>query len=301
MNPSDTIRQPLDHWWDVTDPTSEVLGGIADRFKLHRTSVQDCLDPEQFPKIEKVGETVFMIVRCHDIEAPPDAEEVLTLTRKIAFFLNKDFLITIHRGDQPFINDIRSNVDKEQTPHDIMVKMIKKSVESFNPYLEKIETEIEKLERELMGRSPNTTELISLYRLRARLSVIKRQAWHTLGVLKEFVTVHSPAPSPWLTDMRESAEGLWQYCDELMEDVQNLLGLHIALSSHRTNEIMRFLTVVSLFFLPLTFIVGIYGMNFKVMPELDWKYGYYFSLALMFFVSYAIYRKVKEKGWLDRD
>ncbi len=263
--------------------------------------MQDCLDPEHFPKIEKVGSTLFMIVRCLDYEAPPDADDLLSLTRKIAFFLGKDFLITIHRGDQPFLKEARANVTPEQTPHEIMVRLMKKSVESYNSYLEKSEQEIERLEKELLGRSPSGTELIALYSLRSRLSIVKRQAWHTLGVLKEFITIHCTEQSPWLTDLRESAEGLWQYTDELMEDVQNLLGLHIALSGHRTNEVMRFLTVVSLFFLPLTFIVGVYGMNFEIMPELTWRYGYYLCWLAMICVSGFIFYKVKTKGWLDRE
>lgn len=301
MTGNDKIRQPIAHWWDITDPTPEVLGGIADRFQLHRTSVQDCLDPEHFPKIEKVGDTLFMIVRCLDHGAPAGADDLLTLTRKIACFMSKDFLITIHRGDQPFLEEARKNVTSDQTPHEILVRLMKKAVESYNPFLEKSETEIERLERDMLGRRPTGSELISLYQIRSRLSVIKRQAWHTLGVLKEFITVHSPQHTPWLTDLRESAEGLWQYCDELMEDVQNLLNLHIALSGHRTNETIRFLTVVSLFFLPLTFIAGVYGMNFNVMPELAWEYGYYFCLGLMLFVSLTIYLLMKRKGWLERD
>ncbi len=301
MNNQDNVVQPVPHWWDITDPTPEVLGGIADRFNLHRTSVQDCLDPEHFPKIEKVGDTVFMIARCFDTLASAEADDLLGLTRKVAFFLGKDFLITVHRGDQPFIIQSRQRVEASQGPHEIMVRLMKQATESFNPYLERLEQQVERLERELVTRPPRRDELIALYGLRTRISVIKRQALHTLGVIREFITVHSPAPSPWLTDLKETAEGLWQYCDELMEDVQNLLALHLSLSSHRTNETMRFLTVVSLFFMPLTFIVGIYGMNFDLMPELNWRYGYAACWAFMLAVSFYIYWKVRSKGWLERE
>jgi magnesium transporter len=75
----------------------------------------------------------------------------------------------------------------------------------------------------------------------------------------------------------------------------------LALSSHRTNEIMRFLTVVSLFFFPLTFIVGVYGMNFRFMPELEWRYGYALVWFVMLTVSILIYWKVRTKGWLTRE
>lgn len=301
MIKADNLLHPNKHWWDLTDPTPEVLGGIADRFGLHRTSVQDCLDPEHFPKIEKVNDTLFMIVRCFDAHAPADADDLLSLTRKVAFFLGKDFLITVHRGDQPFLEEARRRVDESQSPHEITVRLMKRATESFIPYLERLEQSTETLERELVSSPPQRAELLALYDLRSRLSVVKRQAMHTMVVIKEFSTVHSPGPSPWLTDLRESAEGLWQYCDELMEDVQNLLSLHLSLSSHRTNEVMRFLTVVSLFFLPLTFIVGIYGMNFEFMPELKWRYGYLSSWGLMAAVCGFIYYKVRSKGWLDRE
>lgn len=298
---ADNLLHPTQQWWDLADPTPEVLGGIADRFGLHRTSVQDCLDPEHFPKIEKVNDVVFIIIRCFDAHAPADADDLLSLTRKIAIFLGKDFLITIHRGDQPLLVELRAKAEASQTPHELTIRLMKKATESFIPYLERLEQQMENLERELVTRPPQRDELLTLYGLRSRLSVVKRQAMHTLVVIKEFSTIHSPGPSPWLTDLRESAEGLWQYCDELMEDVQNLLSLHLSLSSHRTNEVMRFLTVVSLFFLPLTFIVGIYGMNFEFMPELHWKYGYLSSWLLMVAVSVFIYWKVRKKGWLDRE
>lgn len=301
MIEADNLLHPTSQWWDLSDPTPEVLGAIADRFGLHRTSVQDCLDPEHFPKIEKTGDTLFMIVRCFDVHAPADADELLSLTRKVAIFLGKDFLITVHRGDQPFLEDARNKVDEGQTPHEITVRLVKKATESFIPYLERLEQSMESLEKELVTRPPHRNELVALYSLRSRLSVVKRQAMHTLVVIKEFSTIHSPGPSPWLTDLRESAEGLWQYCDELMEDVQNLLSLHLSLSGHRTNEVMRFLTVVSLFFLPLTFIVGVYGMNFDFMPELHWRYGYAASWLVMAAVCIFIYLKVRSKGWLDRE
>ena len=284
----DHLVHPLPHWWDLSDPTPEVLRGIADRFGLHQSSVQDCLDPEHFPKIERVGDTLFMIIRCFDSAAPSDADDLLGLTRKIAFFLTKDNLITIHRADQPFIKEIRERVQANQTPFEITVRLMKKSVESFIPYLEKLEQQIEVLERELMVRSQQG-ELLALYGLRAKLNVVKRLSMHANG------------PSPWLTDLRESSEELWRYCDELMDDVQNLLALHLALSSHRTNEIMRFLTVVSLFFFPLTFIVGVYGMNFKFMPELEWRFGYPAVWVVMIVVSILIYWKVRAKGWLTRE
>jgi magnesium transporter len=86
--------------------------------------------------------------------------------------------------------------------------------------------------------------------------------------------------------------------DQINEQINNLLSLYLSISAQRTNEVIRVLTIFSVFFMPLTFIVGIYGMNFKVMPEIDWQYGYAYAIVLMVAVTIAIYSWFKRKGWL---
>ncbi|HEX5962233.1 MAG TPA: CorA family divalent cation transporter, partial [Gemmatimonadales bacterium] len=94
------------------------------------------------------------------------------------------------------------------------------------------------------------------------------------------------------------AESMYSYAEELVEDVNNLLSIQLALASHRTNEVVRVLTVFSVFFLPLTFIVGIYGMNFEFMPELRKHWGYPAVLAGMGLVTLIIYLWFRRRGWL---
>lgn len=86
--------------------------------------------------------------------------------------------------------------------------------------------------------------------------------------------------------------------DQLNEDINNLLSLYLSISGQKTNEVIRVLTIFSVFFMPLTFIVGIYGMNFEHMPELHWEYGYVFSIFLMILVTVLIYLWFKRKEWL---
>ena len=100
-----------------------------------------------------------------------------------------------------------------------------------------------------------------------RVSLMRRMLSHTLDVIQKLVPGSEPT-APLFQDLRENAESMHFYADELLEDVNNLLSIQLALASHRTNEVVRVLTVFSVFFLPLTFIVGVYGMNFEFMPEL---------------------------------
>jgi magnesium transporter len=106
--------------------------------------------------------------------------------------------------------------------------------------------------------------------------------------------------SALLRDVQENAESYHFYADELLDDANTLLSVELALASHRTSEVMRVLTVFSVFFLPLTFIVGVYGMNFEFMPELRHRWGYPAVLAGMAVVTLAIYRWFRHRGWLRR-
>jgi magnesium transporter len=135
--------------------------------------------------------------------------------------------------------------------------------------------------------------------LKRRVNLMKRLLWQTMGV------IHKMKPpfernAPLFQDASENAESYHFYADELLEEVNNLLSIHLSMASHKTNEVMRVLTVFSAFFLPLTFIVGVYGMNFEHMPELKSKYGYLAVMLVMLGVSTTIFIWFRRRGWLRR-
>jgi magnesium transporter len=133
--------------------------------------------------------------------------------------------------------------------------------------------------------------------LRRRITLVKRMLWHTLNATVRMTPLGSPS-APLFQDVRENAESMHAYADELLEDANNLLHIHLGLASQRTNRIVRVLTVFSVFFLPLTFIVGIYGMNFRYMPELEHRSGYPAVWGVMVVVTIAIYLWFRRRGWL---
>jgi magnesium transporter len=301
-----------DFWIDETITTPEHLQQLADQHQLHQAFVQDCLDPEHYPKLEIIDGTLFLIIRYFDEQSDPNANELLKLTRKMAFFYRDDLLITVHRGPASFIQPIRDTWSPDRStkniPQAYMTKLIKKCLDSYLPLLLKIENNLIEIEKDLFLRHFRSNSLLLLHSCRTQTSVVKRLLWHTLGIIQQLIqhlnqnsTASRPHVSPWLQDLKETAESHYRYADELLDETQNLLHLQLSIASQRTNEVMRFLTVVSLFFLPLTFIVGVYGMNFKFMPELDSTWGYPGAWLLMIAVSAFIYLKVKRRGWLRRD
>ncbi|HWA17307.1 MAG TPA: CorA family divalent cation transporter [Gemmatimonadales bacterium] len=294
-------------WLDLAEPSRHDLEEIARRYGFPETAVQDCLDPEHLPKLERFESARgFAILRGHDEKAPPDADTIQALTRKIAIFWGEDFLITIHRKDQPYLQTVLTQASRLQPAERIeaaaliarlLVMLAGAVIESYEVPLEDAEMRMDAIEIKLLGHSNITLQLQDMYTIKRRISLAKRLLWRTITVTHR-LPLGADRASPLLQDLRENAESMHFYADELLEDVNNLLSMQLSLAAHRTNEVIQVLTIFSAFFLPLTFIVGIYGMNFAHMPELATTWGYPAVLLLMLTVSGAIYAWFRKRGWL---
>lgn len=288
-------------WLDVTAPSPEEISRLAASYDLHPLALQDCLDPEHLPKHERLGEATFVIVRAYDEAAPPDGVTIQQMTRKVAVFGGPAFLLTVHRKEMPFLDAFKTGwrsrdpaaIDLER----IVVGLIGAVVATYEKPLEEAEHILDDFEEALFDGKRAEAGLEEIHVVKRRVTLIKRTLWQTLAVVQK---LHPPSegPSPAYQDLRESIESLHTYADELQQNVNNLQSIQLSVASHRTNEVMRILTVFSAFFLPLTFIVGIYGMNFRRMPELEWSYGYPVTIVLMAGVCLGIYLWFRQRGWM---
>ncbi len=146
--------------------------------------------------------------------------------------------------------------------------------------------------------TPKDHEMIyQMYILKRRSLVFKRILFLTHEVIAKYAKLTSRR-DPFTQDLMDSISFFSFLAEELHENVTSLLNLHLSLSSHHTNEVMRFLTIFSVFFMPLTFIVGVYGMNFEYMPELKLHYGYLVTWLIMLLTVFGIYLWFKHKKWL---
>jgi magnesium transporter len=303
-----TSTDPPFTWVDVVNPTREELGKIARRYGLHPMSVEDSLEPEHLPKYERIGSTTFIIVRAIDTGAADDCSTLHEMTRKVAIFYGTDFLITIHRTEQAFLTELmeryRSAVPADGTEDRrkgfmprLLIDLINCAVATYQQPLEEAETGIDMFEATVFGEHEFTGLLRRIYLVKRRVTLMRRMLLHTLDAVKKLVPGSEPT-APLYQDLRENVESMHFFAEELLEDVNNLLSIQLALASHRTNEVVRVLTVFSVFFLPLTFIVGVYGMNFEHMPELRERWGYPAVVAGMGLVTLVIYSWFRRRGWL---
>jgi magnesium transporter len=294
-------------WLDLAEPSRHDLEEIARRYGFPETAVQDCLDPEHLPKLERFESAQgFAILRGHDEKAGSDADTIQALTRKIAIFWGRDFLITIHRKDQPYLATVLAQASRLEPPPgtetpvliaQLLVMLAGAVVESYEAPLEDAEMRMDAIEARLLSRTDITSQLQQMYTIKRRISLAKRLLWRTITVTHR-LPLGEDRTLPLLQDLRENAESMHFYADELLEDVNNLLAMQLSLAAHRTNEVIQVLTIFSAFFLPLTFLVGVYGMNFDWMPELRQAWGYPAVVGVMLLVSAAIWAWFRKRGWL---
>ena len=299
-------------WLDVVAPTPEELSKIATEYDLHPIAVQDCLDPEHLPKYEEFDGYTFAIIRVYDERADRTCSTVQALTRKIAIFYAPAFLITIHRVEQPWLtrlaDRIASDAPKKGAPGAdllqarVIAKLLNAAADTYSAPLETLESRIDALENSVFhggeaGGPAFAAALQEIHLLKRQVTLVKRLLWRFLDVVQR-MTPASGRVATLFRDVQENVESYHFYADELLDDTNTMLNIQLSLATHRTNEVMRVLTVFSVFFLPLTFIVGVYGMNFHFMPELGWHLGYPFALVLMVVSGLIPYVFFRRRGWL---
>ncbi len=296
-------------WIDITNPSSEELQKISQELDLEETIIQDCLDPAHLPKHEMMDDLEFCILRTYDDQANEEADTTQELTRKIVIFRKPNFLLTIHRSDLGLIDFIagkwaNSKLDQGSLA-DIFVQIFQSVLRSYERPKDIALNRLEALEMSIFGiQGVKSFKLHEGYLLKRRSFVFKRLLRSMIDMSYK-LNLKCENEATIKQGIKEDAERLYFYCDELTESTAVLISLHISMASQKTNEsaqqtneVVRILTIFSMFLLPLNVITGIYGMNFDVMPELKWTGGYPFALGLMGFTILAIFLWFKSKGWL---
>jgi magnesium transporter len=287
-------------WLDITDPDSEELNEVAKKYNLHESSVNDCLQPDHLPKYEIVGNEgdVFIILRLHTTEVTSQADTVRELTDKIAIFLKEDRVITIHKKPWPQGEKIREeymNSEHCKSAHHILNEIVKTGLATYDDHATRLNREIEFFETNMFLKNRKRSLLEGLYYLKRKVDVTRRILILTFEIVDK---IDNQPGNTYTRDTRDLYVKLHNIYDTLFENTNHLLSIYFSLSSQRTNEIIRVLTIFSVFFMPLTFIVGIYGMNFEFMPELKMRFGYPGVLILMGVVTGCIYYWFKKREWL---
>lgn len=296
-------------WLDFVNPSTEELEAIGREFALDPSSIHDCLQPDHLPKYELIENTEFVILRAFDDDCHAKADTTQDLTRKIAVFKRANILISIHRSDVSAVAKTRTKwTHKKFGPdsvHLILADLFLNVFTSFDRPIDRALDQLEALEMSIFNVSgAKPFELQEAYVLKRQSFIFRRLLRSTSDIFHK-VQFSKSVKGQLIQNVRDEFESSMFYTEELTESTTALLNLHVSLSSQRTNEasqqtneVVRVLTIFSVFLLPLNVVTGIYGMNFKNMPELDSPHGYYMALAAMVGITGTIFLWFRSKGFL---
>jgi magnesium transporter len=286
-------------WIDVTDPSAEELQQIAERYELHPASVSDCLQPGHLPKYEEFPDYVFIILRVYMPDNVTHADTVQAITGKIAIFVSDRFIITIHRKPWAQIATVASEyvaTNRCKNQFHVLNVLIRKGLSTYDEPATAINQSIDKYEKKVFLNVRAELLLKELYFMKRKLDVIRRLLLLTYDIVERMNTEENA--NAYTRDVRDLFVKQRSLYDSMYEHANQLLTVYFNISAQRTNETMRVLTIFSVFFMPLTFIAGVYGMNFRHMPELEWPLGYPLVMGSMVVVIVVIFIWFRRKRWL---
>ena len=277
-------------WIDIVHPQKEQLEVIAKENNLDLFQIIDSLEHGHLPKFEKLPEYSFIILRAYTAKNNDKYSTVSELSNKIAFFYNDQKIITIHRADFDFLGQLNQNFTN---PHQLLINIINKMLETFILPSNWHSKRIDEVERVVFLRDYTKISLEDLYFQKSQTRISKKLLQITQDVVNKISVGEESSTA--LQDVKDRILSLILIYDEVAEDANNLMNTYLSVTARKNNDVMKLLTIFSAFFLPLTFLVGIYGMNFDFMPELRWKYGYFLVIAFMFLISIFIFYWFKRK------
>lgn len=276
------------------------LQKIAHIFGLHPLAMEDVVNLNQRPKLEDYDDHHFIVVRM------PDAGESFS-TEQVALFLGERFVVTFQERPGDVFDPVRTRLRNAQSPIRgrgagyLTYALIDAVTDSYFPVLEVLGDRLEALEDDVVMRS-EVGQIKTIHALKHQLMMVRGAVWPMRDLLSSLIREDggrfNEATQPYLRDCQDHTFQLMDVIETYREIASGLVDIHLSSQANSTNEVMRVLTLIATIFIPLTFVVGVYGMNFADMPELRWRWGYPAVMAGMAVLAGALVVWFRRKGWL---
>ena len=290
-------------WVDIQQPEQDVIEPLLEvQFGFHELAAEDTMSPTTLPKYDSFPNYDFFIFRSVDVKIVEHSSE----TYKIAAFLGKDFLVTVHGRRLATVDSVYNRLpgDKrilERGPDFLLYSIVDQMVDAHFPLLEEIEEAVDDLQDRIFDNADDT-HLDELLHLKRDVSVLRRHALPQRELLNQISRGDASfVQRQHLIYFRDVYDHMFRISETIDVDRDQMSGTmdaYLSVVANRTNEIMKVLTIFSALMLPLTLVAGIYGMNFEHMPELRWIHGYPFALGLMLGISVLMLSYFTWKGWI---
>jgi magnesium transporter len=319
------IRYNDEHWEEETlasiadlpplDPAMKVtwinVTGLSDigliqqigaRFKVHPLILEDILHTRQRPKFEEFDAYLFMVMKlitCREVDAEIEAEQVSVI-------FGERYLITFLESADAVFEPVRDRIRKDGRirthPSDYLAyALIDLIVDNYFVVLENLGEKIEFLEDDLLTR-PDPATLSAIHQLKKDMIFMRRSVWPLREVISSLERSDSPLIHQetilYIRDVYDHTVQMIDAIESFRDIIAGMIDIYLSSVSFRLNQIMKFLTLIATIFIPLTFLVGVYGMNFQYMPELSLPWGYPVLWGVMIVIASGMLVYFSRRGWL---
>lgn len=281
----------------------EKITKLAEKFNIHPLTLEDILNTDQRPKMEEFYNYTYIVLRVFQF----DSLEKELSSEQMSIIVGENFLISFEEkrntAVQKIIDWIKSSrgIIRRMGTDYLLYLIIDEVVDGYFMVLEKIEDELEELEDELTT-NPTSTTLQAIHRFKRQLLQFNKNMWplrEVIGTLgragHRFIDNQT---IPYFRDLYDHTVRVIENAETLQVILSDMLDVYFSAVSNRLNEVMKILTMIATVFMPLTFIAGIYGMNFKYMPELEWVWGYPAVLLIMAGIGLWMILYFRRKKWI---
>ncbi len=299
-------------WVNVTGlGDAGLIERLGEMFGLHRLALEDAVHTHQRPKVDEFTDNLFVVFRAPE-PVGDRAGGVGEEPEQISMFLGRDFIVTFQERVGDCLDPLRERLRRDGSklrslgPDALAHAVLDTVIDAYFPVVEGLGDRIEQIEERVMRR-PTPSMAAQIYEVKHGLMHVRRAVWPLRDVVNALVRDQSVLISPetrvYLRDCYDHTVQLMDLVEMHREVSSGLMELYLSTVSNRMNQIMKVLTVMSTLFMPLTFIVGVYGMNFDRssswnMPELSWRYGYVAVVGVMGLVVLGMLWYFARKGWL---
>ncbi|WP_010281748.1 magnesium/cobalt transporter CorA [Bacillus timonensis] len=284
-------------WIDFNRPTEMEIDELSTTLHFHPLAIEDCIHVLQRPKLDFYETNTFFV--SHSLQQDTMEKE------EINMFLGEDYIVTFHLKESSEINDVWNRLVVTETiekwdPSLVLYHIIDKLVDNYFPIVYHLEDTLNEIEDNLNEKSMEEL-LDELFETRHNLLTLRHTVMPMRDLVYRIINSHRldllQHRIEYFHDIHDHLLRLTEKIDASRELTADIRDSYLSLNSHQTNKVMRILTVITTIFMPLTFIAGIYGMNFTHMPELTYKYGYFVIQAIMIVIGIGMFVWFKQKGW----
>ncbi|MBK9239483.1 MAG: magnesium/cobalt transporter CorA [Acidobacteria bacterium] len=288
-------------WVALKDPAPEEFERLQEEFNLHELAVEDASRGHQRPKIEEYGSSIFVVL--HMIEAEGDE----LLTGEVAIFVGPQYVVSVRRNSRQGFTEVRRRCEEEPDllkhgPAYVLYALMDTVVDRYFPLIDRLTREIEDIEERIFASNTTRAQVEALYTFKQRLMVLD----HAINPLLEVTSkLHGGRVPPlcaglqdYFRDVYDHLQRLKQSTDNLRDMVSTALSVNLSLITLQENEVTKRLAAYAALVAVPTMIAGVYGMNFRHMPELNSPYGYPLTVAAMVAIDLYLVFRFRKAKWL---